>query len=267
MSQSEQEDSPLKKPEKSVTEPAGEIFMALLLPGVFGVGYSLLALVILSVRESRPFWQPPSLSPNQHIVLVTILLGAWAVLSFGGILLCLLVRGLHHAPRWKIFSWLAGSLPFRWKREGRQAGEVSRERTPRDTLKTWPERKALVRIFWSLFVVSMLFGVASFSTAFTVTAEADMTRTSFVEQELTINVGDNVIFANPADGVAHQLCLASHEECLRTPPAGVYPLLSHEFRLLPGQNVSMVFNAAGDYQIIDAFLPQIAIIIHVNSSS
>ena len=99
------------------------------------------------------------------------------------------------------------------------------------------------------------------------TPEADMTRSGFVQSDVSVNIGASVTFVNPTDGVPQLLCIGTHQRCDSDPGNYNQPSqLYHGLRVLPGQSVSIVFGAFGDYHVTSQTTANMNITISASDS-
>ena len=98
------------------------------------------------------------------------------------------------------------------------------------------------------------------------TPEADMTRSGFVQSDVFVDIGASVTFVNPADGVPQLLCIGTNQRCDSDPGNYNQPSqLYHGLRVLPGQRVSIVFGAVGDYHVTSQTTANMNITISANA--
>ncbi len=105
--------------------------------------------------------------------------------------------------------------------------------------------------------------IAIFMFGLIIPADALMTRTRFVYQNLYTGPNLPVRFVNPSDGNVQVLCVGTDGKCLAgedIPDA----LRSPGLRLLPGQTRVIAFSSPGDYAVQSLTTPGMSMTIHVN---
>jgi plastocyanin len=91
-----------------------------------------------------------------------------------------------------------------------------------------------------------------------------LTRTGFTRTSISINAGDAIYFHNLANGVTQLLCVGVNQHCQ---PGNSDPAqLDHGLVIQPGQTVSVVFDAEGDYQITSTTTPHMHMTVNVSVS-
>jgi hypothetical protein len=128
-------------------------------------------------------------------------------------------------------------------------------------------RRAFPGWLGTVMLVAFLAGLLGILPVALFTPEADMTRSDFVQSDISLQTGSSVTFVNPADGVLQVLCIGTNQQCNSDPgsfdngPSQLYQGL----RVLPGQEVSVVFDIEDDYHITSQSTANMNITIHVST--